>query len=308
MPMMLRASAWAVLPWLPVVAGAGTPSPTAPVPEPSPELKSAPAPAPAKPAPTPVATLAGKLGPGFRVVEDAPFVLVGDLAPAKLEQIRRDVIRRSAGAMWAGWFAKRPADPVRIVVFADATAWRAGRAALLGDGAAGQAGCWSPAERLLIADLSAGTATLVHELTHALMEADFPEAPAWYGEGLACLAESARLEQGRLRGVVDERMPLLQRLSAAGRLPDLGRLVSQPDARFHERDAATNYAVARAACLWMQERGTLHRFHKRFRESVEADPTGLAALMEATGSRTAEELQARFAAWLATVKPAKDGG
>ena len=37
--------------------------------------------------------------------------------------------------------------------------------------------------------LATGGGTLSHELTHALMEADFPNAPGWISEGLASLHE-----------------------------------------------------------------------------------------------------------------------
>jgi len=51
----------------------------------------------------------------------------------------------------------------------------------------------------------------VHEMTHALIEFDFPKVPCWFNEGFASLFEQCSTAGGKIRGLVNWRLPLLQR-------------------------------------------------------------------------------------------------
>lgn len=54
---------------------------------------------------------------------------------------------------------------------------------------------YMPIDNSIVAWASSGGGTLVHELVHALIAGDFPQAPWWLNEGLASLQEEAN-EQG----------------------------------------------------------------------------------------------------------------
>jgi len=60
-------------------------------------------------------------------------------------------------------------------------------------------------------NIATGGGTLVHEMTHALMAPDFPQAPIWISEGLASLYEQCRVEKQSLKGDPNWRLPELKR-------------------------------------------------------------------------------------------------
>ena len=90
-------------------------------------------------------------------------------------------------------------------------------------------GYYNPADNLIMATGGrAGYGTLLHEMIHALIEADFPQAPAWLNEGLASLYERTRWSSGhldalpnwRMDGMREEKISSLREL--AQKAPELG--------------------------------------------------------------------------------------
>jgi tetratricopeptide (TPR) repeat protein len=68
-------------------------------------------------------------------------------------------------------------------------------------------GYYNPGDNLIMATGgAAGYGTLLHEMIHALMAADFPEAPAWLNEGLASLYERSYWSSSRLNALPNWRM------------------------------------------------------------------------------------------------------
>lgn len=68
-------------------------------------------------------------------------------------------------------------------------------------------GYYNPADNLIMATGgSAGYGTLLHEMIHALIEADFPKAPQWLNEGLASLYERTQWTPTRLNALPNWRM------------------------------------------------------------------------------------------------------
>lgn len=243
-----------------------------------------------------------ELGEGFAVLEDPPFVIAGNVPATRLETLRREVIRRGSRALWEQLFRKRPDKPVRILVMADEVSYRATARRLYGDEDVARFGYWRPDGRTVLADLSTGDGTVMHELTHALMAADFPEAPDWYNEGLASLFEQSRFEKaGGLRGLVNWRLPALKKAAAGGKLPWLGDLMSLRRGRFYADGAAENYAQARYFCLFLQSRGVLAKFHAAFRDGLADDPTGAAQAVAACGAKDLDSLQREFLKWVETL-------
>jgi hypothetical protein len=98
--------------------------------------------------------------------------------------------------------------------------------------------------------VSEGDGPLLHELTHALMACDLPDAPPWFEEGLAALHETSRLEAGphgpRLKGLTNWRLDVLRREVDRERLRSLDWLRSVR--RLAGPDEAVCYAYARYVC------------------------------------------------------------
>jgi hypothetical protein len=239
-----------------------------------------------------------ELGEGFLVIEDAPFVIGGNLSMARLEAIRRDTVRRSAAALWGTFFEKKPDRILRVYLFADEAGYRAGAKRLFGDEGVSRFGYFKPSNGVLVMDISTGEGTLVHELTHALMKPDFPDVPDWFNEGLASLFEQCRFEEGRIVGMVNWRLPLLKRAIAAKRLRPLADLLAGKGGSFYGVGSGENYAQARYFCMYLQSKGVLGKFYKSFRDGPDRDATGSKQAVQALGAKDLETVEREFLRWL----------
>jgi len=120
--------------------------------------------------------------------------------------------------------------------------------------------------------LATGGGTLIHELVHALMASDFPDAPGWLNEGIASMNEElgpngVPLDNWRLAYA----QALLQRF---GRVIPIERLMGLSEADFEYGDLAPLHcAMARYFCLYLYEKhGVLPAVYKDIRHWPQVSP------------------------------------
>ena len=95
-------------------------------------------------------------------------------------------------------------------------------------------GYYNPADNLIMATGGdTGYGTLLHELIHALMASDFPEAPLWLNEGLGSLYERTRWTHDRLEPLPNWRMDVLKE-DRVGSLGEIASLAERPDVHLQE--------------------------------------------------------------------------
>jgi hypothetical protein len=219
-------------------------------------------------------------GHGFVVVIEPPFVVIGDMGKAATERIATGFLRSKIKLLEEEYFSKRPTKLLEIWLFKDAKAFKKGAKKFFDDTPDTPFGYYSPEAGALIMNAS-GLGTLSHELVHPYIEANFPDAPAWFNEGLASLYEGPSVRKGRIIGVVNWRLPNLQKEIRARTLPPLAKLVATKRDEFYEAryDA---YAMARYLMYYLQERGKLKTFYEQFRDNRK-DLTGAATLEAVLG-------------------------
>ena len=144
-------------------------------------------------------------------------------------------------------------------------------------------------------NINTGGGTLVHELVHPFIAASFPTAPAWFNEGLASLYEAVREKNGQFWGMPNWRLAGLKRAIRADKLPSFEAMTGDSDARFYMSD--TGYAQARYLCLYLQEKGLLHRYYERFSKGAAADPSGYRTLVQVLGGPDMARFEAQWRAW-----------
>ena len=143
-------------------------------------------------------------------------------------------------------------------------------------------------------NISTGGGTLVHEIVHPFVAADFPQCPSWFNEGLASLYEQAGSRDGHIWGYVNWRLPGLQRAIRAPRCRHSPRLCATSTHEFYADPRGTNYGQARYLCYYLQEQGELREFYRRFRSSVNEDPTGYKTLAAVLGETDMIGFQRRW--------------
>jgi hypothetical protein len=143
-------------------------------------------------------------------------------------------------------------------------------------------------------NIATGGGTLVHEIVHPFMRANFPQCPAWFNEGLGSLYEQSSSRDGHIIGLTNWRLPALQEAIRAKKVPSFQALTATSSAEFYDQDPGTNYAQARYLAYYLQEQGLLGRFYREFRASAATDPTGYATLRSVLGSPDMGAFQKRW--------------
>jgi hypothetical protein len=242
-------------------------------------------------------SLQQRLGDECAYLVRAPFVIAGDLPQAELADWHRRTIAPAARAIASAYTSVPPDEPITILLFAREKSYRHYAEQLYGDREVSVYGYYKPTSRTMLMNIATGGGTLVHELTHALVDFDFPDIPDWFNEGLASLHEQCRFraDESGIDGLVNWRLPALQKAIAEGRLRPLEELIGADD--FRGRLEGLNYAHARYFCLYMQEQGVLGRFYRAFRDGREKDKLGLQTALAMFPERSWTKLNTDFRRW-----------
>lgn len=242
-----------------------------------------------------------QLGDEFAIQRSGIFVCAGNLDRETFTAIVNGTVTASAKALWTQYFTKRPNYAIRVYLFNDEQSYRSNAKRLFGDTDVSHFGYYKPDEKALVMNIGTGTGTLVHEMVHALMEPDFPAAPTWFSEGLASLYEQCRNEHGRLIGLVNWRLPVLQvGLKDKTTLP-LDKLLATTRSEFLDENLGVHYAQARYLCQYMQQRGALEDFYRLYRDGYTKDNTGAKTLAKVFHQPIAK-IETDWLAWVKTLK------
>lgn len=219
-------------------------------------------------------------GQGFTILVEPPFVVVGDGGAAQVRRIATGFLRDKVHLLEKDYFTKRPGKLIEVWLFSNEKSFRRGAKKFFNDTPDTPYGYYSPEASALIMNVS-GLGTLSHELVHPYMEANFPNVPTWFNEGLASLYEYPGERKGHIFGHVNWRLPNLKKEIRAKTLPSLVQMVGTSRDEFYnaEWDA---YAQARYLMYYLQEHDKLRDFYKKFLADTK-DHTGRAALEDILG-------------------------
>jgi hypothetical protein len=237
-----------------------------------------------------------ELGRGFIVERSGVFVIAGDMSRRSFNRSKTFTVRDCARALNKDFFDRKPATPVRVYLFSGKASYEKWVPKLAGFKPHTPYGFYLPSRKALMMNIATGGGTLVHEMTHALTDVDFPDCPTWLFEGLGSLFEQCHVTRdGHIRGRVNWRLPILRR---GGFIP-LEDLVKLSDKEFRGKKESLNYANARYLCLYLQERGLLPTFYKAFRAAHKAgtDKTGWDSLKTVIGEPP-DAFEKKWHAWV----------
>ena len=220
---------------------------------------------------------------GFTVVVREPFVIIGDEAPAMVARRAKKTVTWAVKHLEKSYFERPPKDILNIWLFRDEKSYRTNAKRLLGHTPDTPYGYYSPSAKALVMNIATGGGTLVHEIVHPYMEANFPDVPAWFNEGLGALYEQSSERDGRIVGLTNWRLAGLQKLIRSGDLPSFKTLMSTTERQFYREDTGDNYAQARYLLYALQERGLLREYFHAFLRNRRVDPTGYETLKQVLG-------------------------
>lgn len=227
----------------------------------------------------------------FEIVVEKPFVVVGDGGRRAVEEHARGTVRWAVTLLKKDYFTKDPKAILDIWLFKDSASYNRHARALFGREPTTPYGYYSPAHKALVMNIETGGGTLVHEIVHPFVEANFPDCPPWLNEGLGSLYEQSGEEDGHIRGYTNWRLPGLQRAIRRGGLTSFQKLLAMDGRAFYADERGTNYAQARYLCYYLQEHDLLTRFYREFHANRAADPTGFDSLKKVLGESDMDAFQ-----------------
>ena len=238
----------------------------------------------------------------FTVVVQPPFVVIGDEAADAVRRRSKQTVKWAVDHVKQSYFARDPDKILDIWLFKDKASYEKYTKQIFADKPTTPYGYFSAAHGALIMNIATGGGTLVHEIVHPFMAANFSACPSWFNEGLASLYEQSGEEDGRIKGYPNWRLPGLQKAIKAHRVPPFATLCATTTDQFYHSDPGTNYSQARYLCYYLQEHGLLEKYYKEFHAAAERDPTGYKTLQTVLGEDDMTEFQKRWEAWVAKLE------
>jgi hypothetical protein len=253
------------------------------------------------------------LGKGFLVEKLEPFVVATDDSAQALKSYKA-TITRAMDAFYLDFFEKKPEKVIRVYLFKDKVSYGKYVEDSTGSPPPTPFGYCGDNGTKLVMNIGTGGGTLIHEMAHAFIRADFPDVPTWFNEGFASLFEQSTYVDKQIKGMANWRLPGLQKALTDKKFVTFEKLIGMTDAEFRGKSSGDHYAEARYLCMFMQEKGLLVKFYKAFKEAHKppaenVDPA-TAKKQDKTGFETfksmfdqpMDKLEAEFQAWVMKLK------
>lgn len=233
---------------------------------------------------------------GMSVVIEAPFVVVGNGGVAAVRQSAERTVRWAVRLLGQDFFGKPPARILNVWLLRDAASYEKQARAITGEAPGTPYGFYTRQHDALVMNIATGGGTLVHEIVHPYIEANFPSCPAWFNEGLGSLYEQSAERDGHIVGLTNWRLAGLQRAIRQKRVPALEALLHTTSSEFYADDSGVHYAAARYLLHYLQERELLRGYYRDFVAASAHDPSGWATLTATLGERDMKAFQKRWEA------------
>jgi len=230
----------------------------------------------------------------FSIVVQHPFVVIGDEPEAVVKERADGTIKWAVDKLKQDFFTEDPKEILDIWLFKDAASYQKHARLLFNDNPSTPYGYYSRSHKALIMNISTGGGTLVHEIVHPFVEANFPAAPPWLNEGLGSLYEQCGEEDGHIHGFVNWRLLGLQKAIKAGEVGSFKDLMAMDVNAFYSDSRGVNYAQSRYLCYYLQQKGLLFNFYKQFHAHQKTDPTGYKTLQSILGERDMPVFQRKW--------------
>lgn len=250
------------------------------------------------------------VGPGFTLVRSPPFLVAGDESAPLVRGHAERTVAWATQLLKKQYFPKDPPQILTVYLFGDASSYERHVKKLLGREPSTPYGFYSESAGALMMNIATGGGTLVHEMVHPFMAANFPGVPAWFNEGMGSLYEQCEERDGEIRGLTNWRLAGLQQAIRKGVLGSTRALLATTTEGFYGEDSGSNYAQARYLCFYLQEHGLLGRFYRAFHfaaaseDPAKRDATGYETLRKILGpaGKDMAAFDREFRSWVLTLR------
>lgn len=239
---------------------------------------------------------------GMTVVVEAPFVVVGNEAPAKVRRRAAVTVRWATQHFRKDFFRRDPDHIITLWLLGDAESYAVITQAVTGRAPTTPYGFYLQSKAALVMNIATGSGTLVHEMFHAFVSTNFPDMPPWVNEGLASLYEQCGERDGQIVGYTNWRLAGLKKAIHTGKTLPLKDLCSLSAEQFYGRGSGIHYAQARYLFYYLQEQGLLRTFYTAFEADRREDPSGYATLLKTLDVDDADAFLQQWQKWCLGLK------
>src|SRR5882762_8946442 len=109
-----------------------------------------------------LAEVKSKVPPGFTVVPQPPFIVIGDESPDMVRQRATHTVKMTVDSLKQDYFTRDPQETIEIWLFKDSTSYTNHARLLFHDTPTSRFGYYSAADQALIMNIATGGGTLVH--------------------------------------------------------------------------------------------------------------------------------------------------
>jgi len=223
-------------------------------------------------------TLKTSLSTEFSVIIQKPFIVVGDEDPATVKRRAEKTVKWAVDMLKQDYFTEDPVDIITIWLFKDKDSYYTHTREIFNDEPTTPFGYYLEKNKALLMNISTGGGTLVHEIVHPFVSANFPGCPPWFNEGLGSLYEQCGEKDGHIYAYTNWRLKGLQEAIKGDKVPPFKDLMSLNAHQFYTQDKGTNYGQARYLCYYLQEKNLLITYYHQFQKNSFLDPTGYETL------------------------------
>lgn len=124
--------------------------------------------------------------------------------------------------------------------------------------------------------------SIPHEVTHSLIQHDFPDIPSWFNEGFASLHEKYIYRDGDMIGDFNWRIVSLRRAFREDKYTGLKTLMETNDEELYGKRTSFYYAQSRYLLMYLQQKNLLENYYKQFRDTYDDDHSGITQLEKVT--------------------------
>lgn len=258
-----------------------------------------------------------KAHPDCTVLVQKPFVIAGNDTPQNVRNAGVGTVKWTVDHLKQDYFDKDPVDIIDIYLYKDKASYDDANKKFFSGAPDTPYGYYSPTHKALIMNIATGGGTLVHEIVHPFMAANFPAdgpghgCPTWFNEGLASLYEQSVEKDGHIWGLPNWRLTdlktNLQGAAPAGEggAPAFKTLCAMDATTFYGAGKSPNYGTARYLLLYLQEQGVLRQFYKDFVKNYKTDPTGYVTLQKTLaglGEKDMDAFRKKWETWVLGLK------
>ncbi len=218
------------------------------------------------------------------------FVVFSKLPPELTYSLIDNDIRLTIDAMLNSYISVKPDKVTPIFLFEDYDAYRNFSVGNfnIDESDLSPYGFYKISKNVIVIRYISWKGSIAHEVTHAMIQNDFPDIPSWFNEGMAALHEKSTYKNGTLVGDFSWRILSIRRALAENTYTGVEELMNTNDDELYGRKSSFYYAESRYLLMMLQQRGLLKEYYKNFRDSFAKDKTGITQLEKITGKSLAE--------------------